>query len=153
MHRKGIIKNSAIMLILLLFLSIFSSWTTLIAKAETNDTTTDNNQDTNISVSEIKLDVSEKTLLIGESFELKPTISPDDATNKEVVWETSDKNIVTVVNGKVTAVGVGEAEVTVKSQENNEISAKCKVIVKPINVKAVKLNEASKTIKLEKVLN
>lgn len=148
MHRKGIIKNSAIMLILLLFLSIFSGWTTLIAKAETNDTTTDNNQDISIPVSEIKLDVSEKTLLIGESFELKPTISPEDATNKEVVWETSNDKIATVVNGKVTAVGVGEAVITVKSQENNEINAQCKVIVNPINVSSIKLDEESKTIRL-----
>ena len=66
---------------------------------------------------------------IKESATLTATVLPEDATYKNLTWESSDKSIATVdANGKVTAVALGSATITVYSADG-EISAQCKVTV------------------------
>ena len=50
----------------------------------------------------------------------------EDATDKTVVWSSSDEKIAKVENGKVTAVAEGEAVITVKAGDK---TATCKVTV------------------------
>ena len=72
----------------------------------------------------------DKTSLIigkGESFTFKPTISPANTTDKTVKYESSDRNIVVVSNGKITGKGVGTATITAKTV--NGKTATCKVTV------------------------
>jgi hypothetical protein len=56
------------------------------------------------------------------------TVSPSDATNKDVTWSSSDEDVVTVVDGTLTAVGAGSATVTVTT-EDGEYTATCSVEV------------------------
>lgn len=73
---------------------------------------------------------SNLNLAVGESETLTVTINPDDATNKKVNWSSSEPNVVKVdANGKVTAVGVGEASVYITSDYNGERYAYCYVYV------------------------
>ena len=66
-----------------------------------------------VEVSDVSLNKSELTLLVGESETLIATIAPSDATYKDVTW-SSRSNIVTVdENGKVTALRAGTATVIV----------------------------------------
>lgn len=44
---------------------------------------------------------------------LTATVAPTDATNTEVTWSSDNEKAATVVDGKVTAVGEGEAKITV----------------------------------------
>lgn len=82
----------------------------------------------------------------GESFRLEYTIEPENTTNKEVEWESSDKTIATVnADGEVTAVSDGECTITVKVK-GSDTSAKCVVKVNPIKVTGVTLNETTKSI-------
>lgn len=53
------------------------------------------------------------TLYIGGTTTVTPVIEPALATDKTVTWATSNPSIVTVDNGVITAVGVGDATVTV----------------------------------------
>ena len=84
----------------------------------------------NIAVTGISLDKAEIELkLKDEAEQLIATIIPNDATNTGVVWTSSDEKIATVdVLGKVTPVGIGEAVITVTTNDGN-FQASCKVKV------------------------
>ena len=70
------------------------------------------------------------TLNFNESFILTGTIIPHNATNKNIIWSTSDKNVATVdENGKVTAVGKGTAVITATTEDGG-FTAECEVTVK-----------------------
>ena len=64
-----------------------------------------------------------------ESKEIKVTINPEDATNKELVWESGNTDIVEVVNGIVTAKKSGSTVITVTSADKNA-TAQINVTVK-----------------------
>lgn len=48
---------------------------------------------------------------------LEAVVAPTDATNKKVTWSSDNEKAATVVDGKVTAVGVGEAKITVTTDD------------------------------------
>ena len=63
---------------------------------------------------------------------LTATISPSDAENQNVLWLTSNANVVTVKDGAVSAIAPGEATITVNTNDE-EKTAECTVIVKGTN--------------------
>ena len=66
------------------------------------------------AVSGITLDKSELSMKVGDNpVTLVAKVTPDDATDKTVTWSSSNVKVATVdANGKVTAVGNGEATIT-----------------------------------------
>ena len=83
-----------------------------------------------VAVESVSLDNTSLSMNIGDEEKLTPTISPSNATNKNVTWKSSDENIATVDgNGKVTAVKVGEATITVTTVDGGK-TATCDVRVK-----------------------
>ncbi len=84
---------------------------------------------TAISVTGVTLDITNKQLNKGETFTLTPTIAPANATNYNVTWTSSNDAVATVdANGKVTAVAVGDATITVTTEDGNH-TATCSVTV------------------------
>ncbi|WP_300351481.1 endo-alpha-N-acetylgalactosaminidase family protein [Clostridium sp.] len=82
-----------------------------------------------IKVTGIKLNKNNLNLKKGEKYTLKAEISPKDATNKEVIWISSNPNVVSVdENGNIEAKSVGEAEITVTIKDGG-FKDTCKVIV------------------------
>ena len=82
-----------------------------------------------VAVSSVSLDKTTLDLPRLESYTLKATINPSDATNKNVTWKSSDESIATVdANGKVTAVKVGKATITVTTVDGGK-TATCEVTV------------------------
>ncbi len=79
-----------------------------------------------IAVASIVLNKTTLQLARGASETLIATINPDDATDKTVIWGTSDETIIIVENGKVTAMKNGEATIIATAGEK---SATCKVVV------------------------
>lgn len=80
----------------------------------------------------VTLDRTSATLYPGESTTLIATVSPSNATNKQVIWSSSKPSVVTVdANGKLTAVSTGTATITVKTASGIEASCTVTVISRP----------------------
>ena len=80
-----------------------------------------------VPATDISLNKTDITMVMGESATLSATLVPADSTD-ELVWSSSDPAIFTVNNGKVTAVAVGTATLTVKARDG--VQATCIVRVK-----------------------
>ena len=84
-----------------------------------------------IPVERIELDKTDITLEIGQEDTLYATIYPEDATNKNVIWTTSDEKVAIVDEyGNITAVGEGIATIGVAAQDGGHFAA-CLVTVEP----------------------
>jgi|GEM_PF-5093021 len=82
-----------------------------------------------IAVTGVSVDPAEVSLKVGKTKELTAVLEPENVTNKNVTWSSSDEEVATVdENGKVTAVAAGTAEITVKT-EDGEFTAVCTVKV------------------------
>ena len=99
-----------------------------------------------IAVTGVSLNETEKTMPIGDTDKLIATINPNNATNKNVTWESDKPEIVRVDNeGNIEAVGIGEAVITVKTVDGNK-TAECRVTVEGIAVTGVSLNKNETTM-------
>ena len=101
-----------------------------------------------ISVTGVSLNESSKTIKIGETLTLIQIVTPQNATNKNVTWSSSNANVATVAGGKVTAISEGETTITVTTRDGG-FRDTCKVTVteENIRVNSVSLNEENKKIK------
>ena len=86
------------------------------------------------NVTGVTLDQTTKTLKIGDSFTLTPTIAPADASDKSHTWSSSDETVATVSNeGVVTALKAGSTDITVTTTDGG-FTATCAVTVEPYTV-------------------
>ena len=97
-----------------------------------------------IAVTEIKLDKTEAQIEKGSSLKLTATVLPENATDKSIIWESSNTNIATVdAEGKVVTLGAGEVSITAKTKDGL-IKAICKITVvdnfKVFTVKNINVN-------------
>ncbi|MBU5437888.1 S-layer homology domain-containing protein [Tissierella sp. MSJ-40] len=82
-----------------------------------------------IKVDSIILDKLDIELLEGEALELNPTIIPNNATNKNIIWESNNEEIVKVnSNGKVSGIKKGTATIIATTEDGNK-KATCSVTV------------------------
>ena len=82
-----------------------------------------------VAVENVELDKTELSLQVGQSDTLVATVTPETATDQEVVW-SSDTDVVTVdKNGSVEAKKVGTAEITAQSAPHPDIKATSVVTV------------------------
>ena len=86
-------------------------------------------KDKKIDVTKVTLNKKNITLEVGKSETLKATVSPTNATNKKVTWESSNTKVATVKDGKITAKKAGTAKITVKTEDQGK-TATCTVTVK-----------------------
>ena len=87
-------------------------------------------QDGRVAVASIELDQEEISLYKGLSYELCTTVLPAEATDKSVVWSSSNDRVVNVnQEGLVTAVAEGNAVISAKA--GAKITT-CTVTVLPI---------------------
>lgn len=89
-----------------------------------------------IPLESISLDQEEVTLLVGQTAVLYVMYTPQDTTSDRTVsWKSSDDRVVTVSNGRLTAVGTGKATITAGV---GECKAKCSVLVEGCSVTFMK---------------
>ena len=87
--------------------------------------------DEKIMVTGISLDKTSLTFTAAnQTATLTATVLPSNATNKSVMWTSSNTSVATVdANGKVTAVANGTATITAKTNDGSNLIATCKVTV------------------------
>ncbi|MCR4566102.1 MAG: Ig-like domain-containing protein [Bacteroidales bacterium] len=82
-----------------------------------------------VPVTGVSLDKTNLELKVADSETLTATVTPDNATNKNVSWTSSDATIATVENGRVTGVKPGSVTITAKTEDGGKI-AECALTVK-----------------------
>lgn len=83
---------------------------------------------TPISVTSVSLSSNSETIKVGKTVTLSATISPSNATNKNVTWTSSNTNVATVSGGTVTGVAEGNATITVTTVDGGK-TATCAIVV------------------------
>ncbi len=80
-------------------------------------------------VTGIKLDKTSCSVKgIGSTQQLQATIIPNDASNQNITWKSSNESVCVVVNGLVVVTGVGTAVIIATTEDGNFI-ATCTVTV------------------------
>jgi uncharacterized protein YjdB/agmatine/peptidylarginine deiminase len=99
---------------------------------------------TQVAVTGISLIPEQAGLLLNETVQLVPEITPENATNKQVNWASSDNSVATVnVFGLVTAMGEGQAIISAVTVDGGfEASAEISVTV-PVTGVTVSPEEAT----------
>ena len=86
-----------------------------------------------VAVTGVTLNASSGEVEKGGTVTLTATVSPDNASNKTVLWTSSDPNIAIVTNGVVTALSAGTADI-VATTEDGGFTATYHLTVKPHTV-------------------
>ena len=87
---------------------------------------------TNIPVQSVSLDKTSLELTEGGTGTLIATVEPNNATNKNVTWASSNSAVATVdATGNVKAVGAGEATITVTTQDGGKTDTCTVTVEKP----------------------
>jgi uncharacterized protein YjdB len=81
-----------------------------------------------VSVTSVTLDRTSAELTVGDELTLTATVNPENATNKNVTWSSSNPSVATISNGKVTALKAGSATIIVSSVDGGK-TATCEVMV------------------------
>ncbi len=88
-------------------------------------------QEGRISVTSIELNKTMLSMVEGDVETLVATVKPDNATNKTLLWTSSNSSVVDVNDvGEVIAVSDGEATITAKATDGSDVYAACAVQVK-----------------------
>ena len=98
------------------------------SSASCNVTVTDPNL--TIPITSINLNLTTKSMQIGEEVALLPTISPSNATNKVLNWTSSNTGVAIVnTHGHIVALSEGTATITASASDGSGKSATCTVTV------------------------
>jgi len=86
-----------------------------------------------VPVTGVSFPLSELTLDIGSITAVAPTVYPEDATNKELLWSSSDENIVALIgyNNEIQAISAGTAVITVETVDGSYTAEYTVTVPKP----------------------
>lgn len=79
-------------------------------------------------VTSVSLNQSNLNINVGSTAQLLCTVEPEDASNKSVVWSSSNEDVATVIDGNVTTHSVGETIIKVTTNDGG-LTAACTVNV------------------------
>ena len=95
-----------------------------------------------IPVTGVSVSPSSLIMTVGDNETLSVSFLPENATDQTVSWNSSNPSVVSVINGRLTALSAGTASVTVTSTSGAR-SAACQVTVNPVWVQSVTVDPSS----------
>lgn len=99
-----------------------------------------------IDVDKIVLDSNKKTLKVGDVDQIIAKVEPENATEREIIWSSSDSSIVEVDSkGVITGLKPGTATVIAKTKDG-KVKSTCTVTIESIPVSNITLNPTSVSI-------
>ncbi len=85
-----------------------------------------------IPLEAIALPKAEMKLEVGSDYDFSVITTPSHASDKSVIWSCDNPDVLSIVNGKATALATGTAVVTATSASNASLKASCVVTVIPV---------------------
>lgn len=99
---------------------------------------------TAIPITSLTLNKSDLALNVGDEETLTVTGTPSNATNKTLLWSSSNKDVATVTSsGKITAAGKGTAVIKAEATDGSGKYVSCVVTVNNIQILNVSLDKSS----------
>ena len=89
---------------------------------------------------------SEITVEKGSQYEFKPEITPDDASDKQLVWESSNPSLGSFFGNVFYAHARGEVIATCRATDGSDVSALCHIKIETY-AKSLTLNEHDLSLK------
>lgn len=78
----------------------------------------------------LSLNQSNTSMNTNKTVQLNASLIPENASNKKLKWTSDNGSVVSVGNdGLVTAVGTGQARITVATQDGSNLKATCMIVV------------------------
>ena len=95
-------------------------------------------------VTSVSMNQKKISVIAGRTAMARATVLPADASDKSLIWYTSDEKIATVRgNGQVVGVKAGTCTLYCKSVSNPELKASAKVVVSQLVTKVINSNKES----------
>ena len=103
----------------------------------------------------IQISPSSKTVAIGETIKLNALLEPENVTNANLSWTSSNPNIATVdVNGLVKAIAEGKTQIIATTTDGSNLSAICEIMVEKqfIGISQIQITPSNAKIAIGKTL-
>ncbi len=103
-----------------------------------------------VLATDITLDASELTIMMGKAARLTATVLPENTTDKRVSWASLEPTVAVVENGWVIGLAAGETTVTATTADGYHTAA-CQITVEPDTMTNLTNLEALSTLPVRKV--
>ena len=105
-----------------------------------------------VDADSVSVDKKDLTVLEEETVKVTATVLPENTTNKNVSWTSSNTKVAKVSAGKITGVGVGTAIITAKTTNGKTATVNVTVKENPSIIKpyGITLSDSDVTIKEKK---
>ena len=122
--------------------AITSGKSTITVKAVENDVKANIDIEVYSKVTGIELNIEKITLQQGEKYKIISTILPEDASNKEIKYESENQNIAICDEiGTITGINKGKTKINISSKENEVIKKQVEVnVIEKISEQDIKFS-------------
>lgn len=97
----------------------------------------------------LALSITNADMTVGETMQLSATVLPENTTNKNIRWTSTNSNIATVTEtGLVSALKEGNAQIIASTTDSTNLSAICEISVNKSFVPVTLISIAPSSVKL-----
>ena len=102
-----------------------------------------------LTVSEENLSEDEITLFMGATGKINGKVLPENATNPALVYNSSDSDVIAVYpDGRLQALSLGSAVITISSAENAEINDSVTITVSGIPISGIQITHLPENLRV-----